>query len=215
MLEQNQKLNNLFNSSAFRKRILAVNVDEAHCIYQWGDEFRKSYNRLSHLHARLPQHVPTFACSATLTPAMYLNITERLGFRSDPVVIRLSNNRPNIFLNIREMKHPTSSYRDLKPLVPPSAKSIYLERWYILTSETSICIWVTWLRNNTLSYLDRERLKTPENISDHTSISNTMANIHRLPTSNPIRARNTKRERFTILSVGQPLLYVQQRRQVW
>jgi len=106
MLEQNQKLNNLFNSSAFRKRILAVNVDEAHCIYQWGDEFRKSYNRLSHLRARLPQHVPIFACSATLIPVMYLNITERLGFRSDPVVIRLSNNRPNIFLNIREMKHP-------------------------------------------------------------------------------------------------------------
>ena len=93
-------------------------MGEAHCIYQWGDEFRKPYNRLSHLRARLPQHVSFFACSAPLTHSMYLNITERVGFRSDPVVIRLSNNRPNIFLNIREMKHPTSSYRDLKPLVP-------------------------------------------------------------------------------------------------
>jgi superfamily II DNA helicase RecQ len=123
MLEQNKKLGELLDSKKFRKLLLAVNFDEAHCVYQWGTEFRKAYDRLSHLRARLPPQVALFACSATLTPDMFNNVLDRLGFRPERIAIRLSNNRTNIYLNMREMEHAVGSYKDLRFLVPSSAKS--------------------------------------------------------------------------------------------
>ena len=123
MLEQNKKLSGLLDSKKFRNHLLAVNFDEVHCVYQWGADFRKAYDRLSHLRARLPPQVALFACSATLAPKMFSNVLDRLGFRPDHTVIHLSNNRKNIYLNIREMKYSLDSFKDLRFLVPESAES--------------------------------------------------------------------------------------------
>jgi len=78
-LEQNNMLGEVLDSKKFRSRLLALNFDEAHCIYQWR---RKACDRLSFHRARLPPHVVLFARSATLTPDMFNNVLDRLSFRS-------------------------------------------------------------------------------------------------------------------------------------
>jgi superfamily II DNA helicase RecQ len=46
-----EKLKELLDLKKFRKRLPAVNFDGVHCVYQWGADFRKACDRLSHLHA--------------------------------------------------------------------------------------------------------------------------------------------------------------------
>lgn len=50
----------------FNKDICAIIVDEAHCISQWGGDFRKVYALLEKLRAFFPQGIPILATSATL-----------------------------------------------------------------------------------------------------------------------------------------------------
>jgi hypothetical protein len=62
-----------------------------------------------------------FLRSATLTPDMFNNVLDRLGFRPERIAICLSNNHTNIYLNVREMEHAVGSYKDLR--LPSLAKS--------------------------------------------------------------------------------------------
>lgn len=70
-----------------------VAVDEAHCISQWGHDFRPDYLRIGEIRSRIP--APLVALTATATPAVRSEIEERLGLR-DPVRIVLSFDRPNL-----------------------------------------------------------------------------------------------------------------------
>lgn len=124
MLEENKKLSKLLTAKQFRKRLHAVNVDEAHCISQWGETFRPSYSRLGSLRALFPPETPFFITSATLPPKMLDDVKTRLGFRDDCATFVISNNRPNIYLEVREMKHPKLSFRDLDFVLNPSAKKL-------------------------------------------------------------------------------------------
>lgn len=63
-------------------------IDEAHCISQWGHDFRPDYLALSGLVERFP-HCPVAAFTATATPAVEQDILSRLGLR-DPRLIRAS-----------------------------------------------------------------------------------------------------------------------------
>ncbi|MBX3249575.1 MAG: ATP-dependent DNA helicase RecQ [Myxococcales bacterium] len=74
-------------------------VDEAHCISQWGHDFRPDYLRLGELLARLrPAHV--LACTATATPVVRDEIVQRLGMDDAHVVLR-GFARPNLHLEAR------------------------------------------------------------------------------------------------------------------
>lgn len=95
--------NRLFQTKLFelKKKISLVVVDEAHCISQWGHDFRLSYRLIADIRDVLPG-TPLLALTASATPATACDITEQLHFRNGGTVIRSSFNRPNISYVVRE-----------------------------------------------------------------------------------------------------------------
>jgi RecQ family ATP-dependent DNA helicase len=92
-----------FASSAFRaalqRRALALFVvDEAHCVSEWGHDFRPDYLRLASVIAELG-HPPVMACTATATPKVAEEIVARLGLR-DPARVRSGFDRPNLSFDV-------------------------------------------------------------------------------------------------------------------
>ena len=72
----------------------AVAVDEAHCISEWGHDFRPEYRKLSDLRAQFPD-VPFMALTATATERVRTDILNQLHLR-DPATYVASFNRPNL-----------------------------------------------------------------------------------------------------------------------
>lgn len=84
----------LFQARLPRMKVSLVAVDEAHCISQWGYDFRPSYLEIALLREQVPG-VPFLALTASATPVVEKDIIEKLQLK-DPVVFRKSFLRPNI-----------------------------------------------------------------------------------------------------------------------
>lgn len=78
-----------------------ITVDEAHCISQWGYDFRPAYLRISDLRNLLPGKA-ILALTATATPDVVTDIQQQLSFRPDGKVFRMSFRRENISYIVRE-----------------------------------------------------------------------------------------------------------------
>ncbi|WP_435209866.1 DNA helicase RecQ [Micromonospora sp. bgisy143] len=87
-----------------RGRIALFAIDEAHCVSQWGHDFRPDYLALSMLHERWPQ-VPRIALTATATSATRREIATRLGL-DDARHFVASFDRPNIQYRIVPKREP-------------------------------------------------------------------------------------------------------------
>jgi ATP-dependent DNA helicase RecQ len=79
--------------------ISAFVIDEAHCVSEWGHDFRREYRQLSALRRRHPQ-IPMLAFTATATPRVRTDILAQLALR-DPALHVSSFNRPNLFYQVR------------------------------------------------------------------------------------------------------------------
>ncbi|WP_424214999.1 DNA helicase RecQ [Streptomyces sp. BI20] len=86
-------------------------IDEAHCVAQWGHDFRPDYLALSMLHERWPE-VPRIALTATATEATHGEIADRLGLR-DAKHFVASFDRPNIQYRIVPKNSPVKQLLDL------------------------------------------------------------------------------------------------------
>lgn len=80
--------------------VCLIVVDEAHCISQWGYDFRPSYLRISDLRKHFPQ-APVLALTASATPQVADDIMDKLAFRSDSRTFRLTFNRTNLSYVVR------------------------------------------------------------------------------------------------------------------
>ncbi|MBS1124354.1 MAG: ATP-dependent helicase RecQ [Deltaproteobacteria bacterium] len=81
-----------------RARIAMLAIDEAHCVSQWGHDFRPEYMRLRELREVID--VPTIALTATATPRVLAEIGKSLELRS-PLVVRGDFRRPNLAFEVR------------------------------------------------------------------------------------------------------------------
>ena len=95
-----------FDAAAFREQlphlgITLLAVDEAHCVSQWGHDFRPSYLRLGEVRAELG--VPVIALTATATPAVRDDVITQLRLR-DPITIVRGFDRPNLSWSV----HPVA-----------------------------------------------------------------------------------------------------------
>jgi ATP-dependent DNA helicase RecQ len=75
-------------------------IDEAHCISEWGHDFRPEYRRLRPIIDAIGQKVPVIALTATATPKVQQDIQKNLGMM-DAVVFKASFNRPNLYYEVR------------------------------------------------------------------------------------------------------------------
>ncbi|HKG57510.1 MAG TPA: RecQ family ATP-dependent DNA helicase [Candidatus Limnocylindrales bacterium] len=79
-------------------RVSLFVVDEAHCVSEWGHDFRPEYRRLGEV-ARAIGRPPILALTATASPAVRDEIVEWLGMR-DPLVVARGFDRPNLWLEV-------------------------------------------------------------------------------------------------------------------
>lgn len=88
----------LFHEYLPSLNIQLIAVDEAHCISQWGYDFRPPYLRIAELRKELPE-VPVLALTASATPAIQKDICSKLGF-SEPTIFQQSFERSNLSYSI-------------------------------------------------------------------------------------------------------------------
>src|SRR5580692_98736 len=75
-------------------------VDEAHCISEWGHDFRPEYRRLREIMDQINHDIPVIALTATATPKVKSDIIKNLSLR-DPNIFISSFNRPNLYYEIQ------------------------------------------------------------------------------------------------------------------
>jgi ATP-dependent DNA helicase RecQ len=75
-------------------------IDEAHCISEWGHDFRPEYRRLRPIINAIGQDVPVIALTATATPKVQQDIQKNLNMM-DATVFKASFNRPNLYYEVR------------------------------------------------------------------------------------------------------------------
>jgi ATP-dependent DNA helicase RecQ len=79
--------------------VSAFAIDEAHCVSEWGHDFRPEYRQLRHLRQRYPR-IPMLALTATATKRVQQDIIEQLKLRQPGVHIA-SFNRPNLYYDVK------------------------------------------------------------------------------------------------------------------
>ena len=96
----------LFIEKLPRMRVSMITVDEAHCISQWGYDFRPSYLEIAALRKLLPG-VPVLALTATATPRVADDIMEKLAFKADGRMFRMSFIRKNLAYKVETLPQQT------------------------------------------------------------------------------------------------------------
>ena len=90
----------IFQTKLRRMNICMITVDEAHCISQWGYDFRPAYLKIAEIRQMLPE-VPILALTATATPEVVKDIRIKLGFREGSQTFRMSFERKNLAYIVR------------------------------------------------------------------------------------------------------------------
>lgn len=83
-----------------RQTISFLAIDEAHCISEWGHDFRPEYRNLRHIIKRIGDNIPIIALTATATPKVQEDILKNLGI-PNANTFKASFNRPNLYYEVR------------------------------------------------------------------------------------------------------------------
>jgi RecQ family ATP-dependent DNA helicase len=100
---------NVFLDAVAQRKIDLMAVDEAHCVSEWGHDFRPDYLRLPEIAERLGRP-PVMACTATATKAVAAEIASRFGMR-EPLQVRSGFDRPNLSFDVVPLEGTGSKAR--------------------------------------------------------------------------------------------------------
>jgi len=106
-------MNDTFRMRVSRMKVCLLAVDEAHCISQWGYDFRPSYLKIAELRRWLPG-VPALALTASATGDVVADIQRHLEFGRESVVFRGGFARPNLSYSVR---HTEDKFEQLLRIV--------------------------------------------------------------------------------------------------
>ena len=89
-----------------------IAVDEAHCISEWGHDFRPEYRRLKEMIEQISTNLPIIALTATATPKVQSDIVKNLALK-EPEIFLSSFNRPNLYYEIRPKRKKEQTIREI------------------------------------------------------------------------------------------------------
>lgn len=89
-----------------------IAVDEAHCISEWGHDFRPEYRRLKEMIDQISDNLPIIALTATATPKVQSDIVKNLALNKASIFIS-SFNRPNLYYEIRAKRKKDQTIKDI------------------------------------------------------------------------------------------------------
>lgn len=112
----------LFQSklSVLKQKVNLLVVDEAHCISQWGNDFRRDYRLIADIRDVIPL-VPVIAVTASATAAVVADICEQLHFRKGYQVFHAAFSRPNLTFVVRKTDNKLAEICHILHTVPGSA----------------------------------------------------------------------------------------------
>lgn len=119
---ENRLVERLWCSQIWHSQLRVIVLDEAHCIFTWGDTFWKHYSQLGSLHPRLPSHVAFVTLSATLPREVLQVVKMSSGMHANVPVINTGNDRPNIKLMV--VRKQPLGYTSLDFLLTDKKKTI-------------------------------------------------------------------------------------------
>ena len=111
--------------SVTQMRISMIVIDEAHCISTWGHDFRPHYQRIVRLLSALPRTIPVLALTATANKRVEADVLGQIGAGAQ--VIRGTMQRPNLYLNVVELRGDREKLAYLAEFLPrlPGTGIIY------------------------------------------------------------------------------------------
>lgn len=131
-----------FNEYLINAKLSFLAVDEAHCISQWGYDFRPAYLEIGKIRELFPE-LPVMALTASATPKVQKDIQEKLGLRSKNI-FQASFVRSNLSFSVFETENKGGKMLDILNSVPGTS-IVYVQ------SRKSASLWAEWLRQNRIS----------------------------------------------------------------
>ncbi len=114
-----------FIASLLRWRVTAIAIDEAHCISEWGHDFRPEYRKLATIREQLGQ-VPVVALTATATERVQQDIVQQLKLK-EPSIYIASFNRPNLTYRVLPKQRPRLQILDYADSHPDISGIVYCQ----------------------------------------------------------------------------------------
>lgn len=101
-------------------------VDEAHCISQWGYDFRPPYLRIKDFRQLLPANTPCLALTATATNIVVEDIKDKLAFKKDANTYKASFERPNLIYHVAKVEDKLGKMLELLSCLKEGAAIVYV-----------------------------------------------------------------------------------------